>query len=80
MQAGILKTLHISSTNQLAGVFTKALHPSLFRDLISKMRLINIYSPSWGGVLSSELLWKFVRVEFVSNELDYITAVCYNCK
>ncbi|KAL5578964.1 hypothetical protein UlMin_011406 [Ulmus minor] len=28
IQAGILKTLHVSSSNQLADVFTKALHPS----------------------------------------------------
>ncbi|KAL5579567.1 hypothetical protein UlMin_012009 [Ulmus minor] len=46
IQAGILKTLHVSSSNQLADVFTKALHPSQFRELIGKMRLVNIYSPS----------------------------------
>ena len=56
----------VIGSNQLADVFTKALHHSQFRDLISNMRLINIYSLSWLGVLNSE----FVRVEFVSDELS----------
>ncbi|KAL5547115.1 hypothetical protein UlMin_006802 [Ulmus minor] len=46
IQAGVLKTLHISTQNQLANIFTKALHPSHFKDLLDKMGLINIYSPS----------------------------------
>ncbi|KAL5547348.1 hypothetical protein UlMin_007035 [Ulmus minor] len=46
IQAGVLKTLHVSTRNQLADVFTKALHPSLFKGLLDKMGLINIYSPS----------------------------------
>ena len=45
-QASLLKTLHVSSKNQLTDIFTKALHPTLFKDLLGKMGLINLYSPS----------------------------------
>lgn len=45
IQLGILRTFHVSSTNQIADMFTKALGPSLFLPLVSKMSLHNIYSP-----------------------------------
>ena len=44
IQEGILRTFHVSSRNQLADVFTKALGFSLFFHLVSKMSLHNIYS------------------------------------
>ena len=44
--ARILKTMHVSSRNQLADIFTKALHSTHFNELIGKMGLVNIYSPS----------------------------------
>ena len=46
IHVGTLKTLHVSTRNQLADVFTKALHPSHFKDFLERMGLINIYSPS----------------------------------
>ena len=46
IQVGTLKTMHISSSKQLADVLTKALHPTLFKELIDKMGLVNIYSSS----------------------------------
>ena len=46
IQVGLIKTLHVSSRHQLANIFTKALHPSLFHELLGKMGLLSIYSPS----------------------------------
>ncbi|KAL5540143.1 hypothetical protein UlMin_042367 [Ulmus minor] len=46
VQSGRLKTMHVSTTHQLADVFTKALHPAQFGFLINKMGLQSIYSPS----------------------------------
>ncbi|KAF5468282.1 hypothetical protein F2P56_012446 [Juglans regia] len=46
LQAGLIKTLHVKSNMQLADVFTKALGQQQFKALISKMRLLNIHSPS----------------------------------
>ena len=46
IQSGLLKTLHVSSQNQLADVLTKALHPAQFNLLLSKMGLMNIHAPS----------------------------------
>ena len=46
IQAGILKTMHVSTQNQLADLFTKALHPTRFHILLSKMGIHNLYSPS----------------------------------
>jgi hypothetical protein len=51
IQLGLIKTLHVSSQNQLADVFTKALGNSLFHKLLSKMSVHDIHSPSRGGVL-----------------------------
>lgn len=41
---GLIKTLHVRTTNQLADVFTKPLFPRLFNDLIGKMSLLSIFS------------------------------------
>ena len=46
IQAGLLKTLHVKTNNQLADIFTKALLPRQFNNLLSKMGILNIYSPS----------------------------------
>ncbi|XP_061354483.1 uncharacterized mitochondrial protein AtMg00810-like [Gastrolobium bilobum] len=43
---GTLKTFHVQSSHQLADILTKALHPSQFSNLLCKMWIINIYSPS----------------------------------
>lgn len=44
--AGLIKTLHVRTMDQLADVFTKALHPGHFHSIISKMSLLSIYMPS----------------------------------
>ncbi|XP_061375946.1 uncharacterized mitochondrial protein AtMg00810-like [Gastrolobium bilobum] len=43
---GQIKTFHIASPHQLADMMTKALHSRHFSELLSKMGIINIYSPS----------------------------------
>ena len=52
IQAGVIKTFHIPTKNQIANCFTKALEQRQFFYLLSKMNLINIYSSSCGGVLN----------------------------
>lgn len=46
VERGIIKTLHVTTTNQLADVLTKPLFPTLFNSLIGKMSLLSIYSSS----------------------------------
>jgi len=43
VSAGLMKLLPLSSVNQIADLFTKALAPQPFSHLIDKLRLINIY-------------------------------------
>ncbi|XP_061344303.1 uncharacterized mitochondrial protein AtMg00810-like [Gastrolobium bilobum] len=43
---GHLKTFHVPSSKQLADILTKPLLPSKFAILISKMGILNLYSPS----------------------------------
>ncbi|XP_061356883.1 uncharacterized mitochondrial protein AtMg00810-like [Gastrolobium bilobum] len=43
---GTLHTFHIPSSRQLADLLTKAFHHSHFHALLSKMGVLNIYSPS----------------------------------
>ena len=51
IQVGLLKTLHVSSAHQLADIFTKPLGFVQFSSLLSKLGIMNIHSPTWGGVL-----------------------------
>ncbi|XP_020216904.1 uncharacterized protein LOC109800534 [Cajanus cajan] len=46
---GLLKLLHVSSSSQLADIYTKALSPSRFKELCSKLGMSNIYSQLEGG-------------------------------
>ena len=45
-QAGLLKTLHVSTTHQLANIFTKPLGFAQFSSLLSKLGIVNILSPT----------------------------------
>jgi len=55
LQAGIMKLLLVSSSDQLADFFTKPLLPQPFNTLLFKMRMLNIYlSPACGGLLEKE--------------------------
>ncbi|KAL6325554.1 hypothetical protein AAG906_023399 [Vitis piasezkii] len=46
IQAGCLKTMHVSSQHQLVDLFIKALFPAQFKYLPSKMGIHNLHSPS----------------------------------
>jgi hypothetical protein len=46
IQAGLVRTLYVTSQNQLADIMTKALGSVQFHSLLSKMGVHNIYAPS----------------------------------
>uniref|UniRef100_A0A2N9FY23 Reverse transcriptase Ty1/copia-type domain-containing protein n=1 Tax=Fagus sylvatica TaxID=28930 RepID=A0A2N9FY23_FAGSY len=46
IQDGLVRTLHVTSQNQLADIMTKALGSVQFHSLIDKMGISNIYAPS----------------------------------
>ena len=46
IQAGLVRTLHVTSQNQLADIMTKALGSVQFHSLLRKMGVHNIYGPS----------------------------------
>lgn len=50
LQAGLTQLLPMSSPNQLADFFTKALPVSAFQPLLSKLNLYNVYVPTCEGV------------------------------
>jgi len=54
LQSGILKLLPVSSQEQVADFFTKALHPRPFNLLLSKLGLLDISQPpACGGLLDN---------------------------
>ncbi len=46
IQDGLVKTLHVTSHNQLADLITKSLGSQQFQSLVSKIEVHNIYAPS----------------------------------
>jgi hypothetical protein len=46
IQSGLVRTLHVSSSHQLADLFTKPLGSEVFRSLLSKMNILNIHCSS----------------------------------
>ena len=50
--SGLVKLLPVSSSKQLADIFTKSLSPSLFSTLCAKLGMLNLYSQLAGGVLT----------------------------
>lgn len=51
VQEGAVTTTHITSQYQLVDIFTKALPSYLLQRHLSKMELVNLYSPSCGRLL-----------------------------
>ena len=45
----------VNSANQLADVLTKAVSNKDFYRMIGKLGMIDIYAPTWGGVLASKI-------------------------
>ena len=50
---GLIKLLPVSSSMQLADIFTKALSPSIFQHLCTKLGMMNIHSQLEGGILTA---------------------------
>jgi hypothetical protein len=46
IQMGLIRTLHVSSENQLADLFTKSLSSASFHSLLSKMNIVDLHYPS----------------------------------
>lgn len=46
IQLGILKTLHVTSSKQLADILTKPLPPASFKGIVDQLGMMNIHSPS----------------------------------
>jgi len=44
-QAGLMRLHRVSSSNQLADIFTKALPPRAFGTFLSKLGLVNLFDP-----------------------------------
>ncbi|XP_073267142.1 uncharacterized protein [Populus alba] len=53
IQAGLITTAHVASHRQLADIFTKALPSFILHQHLSNMGIINLYSPSCGGILET---------------------------
>ncbi|XP_019058521.1 PREDICTED: uncharacterized protein LOC109116842, partial [Tarenaya hassleriana] len=46
LRAGFLLLMHVNAENQLADIFTKALQPSLFLSLLSRLHISSLFLPS----------------------------------
>lgn len=46
IQQGVLQTFHVPSCHQLADIFTKPVGFDSFHRLITKMGILNLYTPS----------------------------------
>nr|KYP56633.1 hypothetical protein KK1_002877 [Cajanus cajan] len=49
LHSGLMRLLPLPSSDQTADIFTKALLPSVFRKMISKLGMLDIYHPSLVG-------------------------------
>lgn len=52
-EINMLNIFHVPTKHQLADIFTKLIGHVQFFKLLSKMGILNIYAPSWEGVLKS---------------------------
>lgn len=55
IQDGSISTKYVALSQQLAYVFTKPLGKDDFLVMIRKLRVLDIYSPTWGGLLEGNL-------------------------
>ena len=55
IQSGAIVTAHVPSTCQLADLFTKPLGSSSFHSLLSNFGVLDIHTPTWGGVLRERI-------------------------
>lgn len=55
LDSGLICTPYVTSGNQLADVLTKGLSTLIFENIISKLRMENIYSPASREVRKQDL-------------------------
>jgi len=53
IQECLITTSHVASQCQLAYIFSKALPSYIFQQHLSNMEIVNLYSPSYGGILDT---------------------------
>lgn len=85
--AGFIQPLHLSSSKQLADLFTKALPFARFRFLLSKMRMANLHHSQLGGggveIMRMVVLLKCrrrrldVKKKMVVHEMDFRVLFCF---
>ncbi len=51
---GIIQPEHLNTKEQIADLFTKALHPTQFKFLLSKLNISNIYAQLEGEYQSKQ--------------------------
>jgi ATP sulfurylase len=56
LEAGIIRMPFVPTTQQIADILTKGLYKSSFEFLISKLGMIDIYAPTWQGVLKIRII------------------------
>lgn len=61
LESGLICILFVLLQRKLVDVLTKGLASTIFQAMISKLRIDNIYSPIWGGVLK---IWIFLTEFF----------------
>ena len=50
-QSGLLRLIHVKSSHQVIDLLTKLLPSAKFQELLSKLGVLDLYLPTWGGVL-----------------------------
>ena len=51
LEDGIICTPYVPTADQAADLLTKSLFKQIFESCVSKLGMLNIYAPTWGGVL-----------------------------
>lgn len=51
-----IKTTHVQTENKIANILTKPLCSSMFHAHLRKLGVIDIHTPTWGGVLKERRL------------------------
>ena len=51
IQSGAIVTAHVPFACQFADLFTKPFNSSIFHSLLNKFGIVDIHTPTWGGVL-----------------------------
>ena len=66
VNSGLIRLVHVKTNHRLANILTKALPSSPFRSILSKLGVIDIYLPTWGGYYSNIYLLTIVSFVLVT--------------